>query len=113
MNVSSGISASKASSTISKPPTVSRFSRVSGRPRRRATPSTFTRESLPDSDTSSEDDVNWEPVGDEPSDISISSSENEDEENADYKIKIPIPTATLLEKYQDCDDSDDSWEPPV
>ena len=44
-------------------------------------------------------------------DISISSSENEDEENVDYKLKIPIPTATLLEKYQDCD-SDDSWETP-
>ena len=113
VNVPSGRSASKASSTVSKPPTASRFSRASGRPRRRATPSTFTRASLPDSDTSSEDDVNWEPVGDEPSDISISSSENEDEENTDYKLKIPIPTATLLEKYQDCDDSDDSWEPPV
>ena len=112
-NISSGRSASKASSTISKPPTTSHFSHASGRPRRRATPSTFTRESLPDSDSSSEDDVNWEPVGDEPSDVSISSSENEDEENTDYKLKIPIPTATLLEKYQDCDDSDDSWEPPV
>ena len=73
----------------------------------------FPGDLLPNSDSSSDQDVDWEPVGNEPSDVSITSSENEEEHDTDYKLKIPIPTATLLEKYKDRDDSDDSWSPPV
>ena len=99
-------------STLSKPPPATIVSQAPKRPRRHAAPSTFSREPQSNCDTSSDEDVDWKPVGSEPSDVSISSSEIE-EESKDYKLKLPIPTASLLEKYKDCDDSDDSWIPPV
>ncbi len=63
----------------------------------------------PDSD--SENDVNWEPLGNESTDVSISSSEDLAEPDEGYKVRVPISAAALLEKYQDIDDEDDDWTP--
>ena len=110
---SGGRSSNKATSTVSKPPPAATVTQAPRRPWRRSMLLPFPGDLLPDSDSSSDQDVDWEPVGNEPSDVSITSSENEEEHDTDYKLKIPIPTATLLEKYKDRDDSDDSWSPPV
>ncbi len=64
-----------------------------------------------DNDSDSENDVDWEPLGNESSDVSISSSEDLMEPDEDYKVRIPISAAALLEKYQDVDDDDDEWTP--
>ena len=110
-------STNKATSTVPKPPPATTITHsihtATRRPRRHAAASTFTREPSSETESDSDQDVNWEPSGNEQSDVSITSSEEEEEVDTEYKLKIPIPTATLLEKYKNCDDSDDSWSPPV
>ncbi len=108
-----GASLSKAPPTA----TVTRASLAALRrvKRRRRVAAARAEQRRPDctSDSDSADDVDWQPKSnDASSDISIPSSEEEPEKEINYKLKVPLPAAALLEKYQDCDDSDESWTPP-